>query len=171
MKRVADWACALFIVVGTTAVLNAQTTQPPYPPLIHTLNVVQNDSSLVRTAKETVAARRGGKAAVMIDDQYLTRALGGVRSVASEPDLPSLAPKSDARQVNTLNVAKQTVDPAETRKKIESLKVERERMAAEDLEPYGGDVEEDNVTRRMTQSSTQLQQMQSQPPSPPPPQP
>jgi hypothetical protein len=167
MKRVAGGAFGLFLIAGPLIAQNAPRTE--YPPLITSVNVGQSDSYLVRAAKLTVGARHGTKTALMIDEQYLARVLGGVLSTPSDPYFAAPpAPKSDARQVNTLNVAKPATDPAETQKKIVSLKVERERMAAEGLEPYGGDVEEDNVTRRMTQSSTQLEQMQGQPASPPP---
>ena len=89
------------------------------------------------------------------------RVLGGPLSPGSAPhELSVPQPKSVAKQVNSLNVAKGP-DTAKVQQKVQDLKQEQARMAAEMDEPYGGDVSEDRAAQRMNQIPQEIQQQQN----------
>lgn len=149
----------LFLMAGAAT---AQTAPDARPALIPTVSVTQNDSDLVRAAKAAVANRRGSKTAVVIDESYMIRVLGGPLSPGTAPhELAVREPKSVAKQVNAVNTTKSGPDPAKVEKRIQDLKQEQARMAAEMDEPYGGDVNEDRAAQRMSQIPQEIQEQQN----------
>ncbi len=159
------------VVAGT---LSGQEPSSPVPEtetpqLIRTTLIQPGDSVLVQAAKRAVVARQSGKNRINIDDRstrgrgHIFQSTGPVApkldfaSVGSAP--PPARPESSAEAINQ----------QELQRKIDTLRQEQERMAAEAEEPYGGDVEEDRVDQRQAQIPQEIDQLQrQQTPSRPP---
>ena len=174
-------ALVLAAVAAATPQANTDTqVSPPVgdgtqPALIANVKIQPGDSDLVRAAKMTVASRiNSHQKAVVIDESYMRRVNGGRLSAPTGP--AALPASTEARSLKTAQVtvtpaAQPTVYRAAVERKIDSLKQEQQRMAAEGDEPYGGDVEEGRSEQRMTQIPGEIEKAQQtiQPPTPQPP--
>jgi hypothetical protein len=158
----------LYTLAGiATCFVSAALAAQQHPLLISTVALSPNDSALVRTAKLSVAARRG--AIAVINDETIARSNGrGVVSFASG----TLEPIHSASAPPALNNAPAgpASAPAPDRAKIverqKALAEEHARMREEAEQPYGGVVEEDKVIQRLNQIPQEQQQLQPQPPPP-----
>jgi hypothetical protein len=146
----------------------ASTGEDAQPELIRTVAIHSGDSPLVQAAKKAVAARQNSKSRIKINDRtvrgagHVSQGTGPAVVSMNLPPAPSYAPPPGA---DPADVARQK----ELAAKIEALKQEQERMAAEADEPYGGDVEEDRVDQRQSQIPQEIDQLQrQQTPSRPP---
>jgi hypothetical protein len=158
-------------ILAAAASLSAQSQQSAKPPapetrvitpkatLITSVAVAPEDSPLVRAAKRAVAARQNGNVTnrVVISSANLRRgkyaqATGPVNgpkplppTTPANPPAPTVAPDPTAAAVAA---------------RIEALKQEQKRLAAEADEPYGGDIEEDDLDARQKQTQQQLEQLE-----------
>jgi hypothetical protein len=144
---------------------NTQTPAPatrvitPTASLINSVVVTPADSPLVRAAKRAVAARQNQNATtrVMISSTNLRRGryAQSTGPVAAPIPLPPSAPANPP-------APRTAPDPnaAAVQAKIDALKQEQEHLASEAGEPYGGDIEEDQVEARQKQTREQLEQLQ-----------
>jgi hypothetical protein len=136
----------------------------PTASLINSVVVTPADSPLVRAAKRAVAARQNQNATnrVMISSTTLRRGrfAQSTGPVAAPVPLPPSAPANPP-------APRTAPDPnaAAVQAKIDALKQEQERLASEANEPYGGDMEEDQVEARQKQTQEELQKLQN--PKPP----
>jgi hypothetical protein len=144
------------------------TSTPQRPALVSDTTVRADDSPLVRAAKIAVASRLGGS--IVIDYVYMRRTTGHI----SEATGPALMPvnvggaKTAAEHSSTFAAQSQPVDRAAVQQKIEALRQEQQRMHAETDEPYGGDVNEDQAERRMSEIPKEINKLQNPPPPRPP---
>lgn len=149
------------------------TSTPPRPALISDTIVRVEDSPLVRAAKIAVASRLGGTSTV-IDYNYMRRTLGHISETTGPATMPFVGGgKATAEHSSSFAAVPPPVDRAAVQQKIDNLRQEQQRMHAETLEPYGGDVDEDYAERRMSEIPKEINKLESppqQPPPPPPPQ-
>jgi hypothetical protein len=142
-----------------------------HPALITSSTPVTGDSALVRAAKAAVA-RRMRETAPVIDTSSMKKTGGHYsQSTSTNTMVPVSSPA--VNQVGPGSPPPPAVDRAATEKKIEALKQEERRMHEQDLEPFGGDVEEDLVAKRIDEIPKEVKKLQdSAPPaaSQPPPQ-
>jgi len=176
---------ALFVSLTLSLPALAQTASAPappsgdtLPPLINDLTIRDNDSPMVRAAKATVRNRVGPSATrvrpVVIDNAALQRATGGNVSQSSTPlaNLPQFGHDVGAAPEKAHDEKPAGPDPAAVQKRIEQLKDEQRRMAAEAEEVYGSE-SEDRTQMRLQQIPNEIQEQQRQlqpQPQPQPPQ-
>jgi hypothetical protein len=135
------------------------------PALISDVTVRDNDSRLVRAAKNAVASRQrmAAHTSVVIDNTYLSRSHAVLTTTSAAAMLPTggadyVQPQPSAPVSPALSPS----DRAAIQQKIQQLNTERARMAEEAAQPYAGDVSEDRVDQRMNQIPTELNQLQRQ---------
>jgi hypothetical protein len=165
-------AFGIVMLAGATAYAADAPPAASKSALISDSTVRPNDSPLVRAAKMVAAnrARMAVHSARVIDNATL-QATGGHFTVASSTAAPLPTAASASQQVPADPPPSQpsTVNRAEVQKKIENLKREQARMAEEADSPYGNEVSEDLVDKRMEEIPLQLNQLQNQLKSSPPP--
>lgn len=175
---------ALFVSLTLSLSAWAQTAPAPasgdsLPPLINDLTIRDNDSPMVRAAKATVRNRVGPNGVarvkpVVIDNAALQRATGGNVSQSSTPlaNLPQFGHDVGAPPERAHDEKPAGPDPAVVQKRIQELKDEQRRMAAEAEEVYGSQ-SEDRTQQRLEQIPNEIQEQQRQlqpQPQPQPPQ-
>jgi hypothetical protein len=158
---------------------NAQSASAPpaesTPALTKTVIIDPNDSPMVRAAKKAVASRVSpAQRRVVSLNSTKTRGRFAVATGPTEgpkvpppspPATPAVRPSASQQEA----AAKQK---AAVRKQLEKLEAEQQMLAAEMDEPYGGDIEEDQVEQRLYETQQELQKLQqTTAPNPPPPNP
>jgi hypothetical protein len=171
------------LVIAVSA--HAQTTQPAgapsdAPPLTKTVVVESGDSPLVRAAKRAVASRQSSSSRRVITVRTAGAGAGRGRFAEATgpttgPQVPAMAPAKTATPSSQKTAAQQKADEARKAQvdaKLKQLADEEARVGAELDEPYGGDMEEDEVDAQLSAIEQQRQQLQpvQQPPPPKPPQ-
>jgi hypothetical protein len=161
-------AMIVAVAVVLSGNLSAQS-KVELPPLLPDLIIRSGDSPVVAAAKAAVGARIGSGSAIVIDDQTLSRTRGRISVLGGNYDPPSPSTSYPAPANNTAERRQQEAEAERARmqQEIDQLERERERMAAEALEPYGGDVSEDSVTRSRTQIPQQINTLQNEIEEPP----
>ena len=159
----------------TTAPATTATPDDTAPALIKTVVDDPNDSPMVRAAKRAVASRlRNPSQRRVVSLTTSSTTARGRFSVSTGPaEGPRLPPApSDAKPVTTPQVtsAQQAaaLQKAQTQEKLKRLEAEQSMLAAEADEPYGGDIEEDQVEKRLTEIEAERKKLQETPPPPPP---
>lgn len=165
---------------------NGQSASPPpaestTPALTKTVTIDPNDSPMVRAAKKAVASRVSpAQRRVVSLNSTKTR---GRFAVATGPvEGPKVPPLSTAATPAATPAARPSASQQEAaqrtaavRKQVEKLETEQKMLAAEMDEPYGGDLEEDQVEERLYEVQAAQQKLQQTtaptPPPPPPPNP
>ena len=184
MRTIVTLLCTGCAVAAFGATARGLDTPAPeaLPALIHTVEPAVDDSTLVRAAKMTVAARLRASsehpANETVNDVYMQSHRGGHFSQGSG----ALAPVGTARNGNsaadgTIYVAAPVpkgADASAIEAKRRNVQDERARANAEGEEPYGGNygMEEDQAERRAAQTQDELQRLNrqaSQPAKPTPP--
>ncbi|HEV7765558.1 MAG TPA: hypothetical protein VGQ76_11195 [Thermoanaerobaculia bacterium] len=169
------------LVIAASA--HAQTTAaatPDSPPLTKTVVIESGDSPLVRAAKRAVASRQGTDARRVITVR--TSAAGAGRGRFAEatgpisgPQVPAITnpakPNTSSQKSEAQRKAAEA-QKAHVDAKLKQLAEEEAMVAAEADEPYGGDMEEDEVDARLGSIEEQRRELQpvQQPPPPKPPQ-
>ena len=146
--------------------------EPATPALTKTVTIDPNDSPMVRAAKKAVASRVKNPAQrrVVSLNSPNTRgrfavATGPVEGPKVPPISPAPAPATRPPPASQQETARRT---AAVQKQIEKLQTEQEMLAAEMDEPYGGDLDEDQVEKRMYEAQAAQQKLQQTTPPPPP---
>ena len=159
----------------TTAPATTATPDDTAPALIKTVVDDPNDSPMVRAAKRAVASRlRNPSQRRVVSLSTSSTTSRGRFSVSTGPaEGPRLPPApSDAKPVTTPQVtsAQQAAaqQKAQVQEKLKRLEAEQSMLAAEADEPYGGDIEEDQVEKRLTEIDAERKKLQETPPPPPP---
>ncbi len=151
------------IALAAAPLMAQDNTTTARPALISDLNIRANDSQLVAAAKRTVAHRQGvsGQRWV-VDDTYLRNATGRVSQSSGTALGANTIGASGGPSAGAASYTAPAVpDPAAAAaKKVDTLKNEQARMHDESLQPYGGDVNEDRVTQRLTQIPGEIQKAQ-----------
>ncbi len=167
---------ALLVMTASAGAQSAAATaasETAAPPLIRTVAADPSDSPLVRAAKRAVASRQNPANRRLVT---VASAGGTGRGRVSQgtgptegPNLPPLetpapAPvrKSSAEQQQAAAAREQQV-----KDRLRQLENEQQRMGAELDEPYGGDVDEDEVDRRMNAIEIERRQLSANPPGSP----
>lgn len=180
--------CGLLLAVSSfaqTTVTEGATGGPRrIPALLSSTVPAPEDSRLVRAAKRAVAARMAMNRASspVIDNLFVQRSHGALSgpsstsasSTTASSTTPASAPASTAGSAieATKAAAPRTGYPTSTfdavaeARRVQALVQEQGRMRMENEQPYGDNVPEDQVTRRLTQIPGE---MQTPPPAPPPP--
>lgn len=144
----------------------ARTEGRPMPALLSSLASAPGDSGLVRAAKATVAARmrtKGGTA-VLIDNAFVQSSRGSLsgpsassatNSGTSMPSYPLPTEErtavTEGRGVRTGQSTQSGPDPMAEARRKQQLAQEQGRMRSEAEQPYGDNVNEDLVTKRLTE--------------------
>ncbi len=169
------------IAVGILAIAahaNAQSSPasaPPAesatPPLTKTVVEDPNDSPMVRAAKKAVASRVSpAKRRVVSLNSTNTRGRFAVATGPTQgPKVPPLSPAATPAVQPSSSQQEAARRAAAVQRQVKKLETEQKRLAAEMDEPYGGDIEEDQVETRMYESQKELQKLQTTTPTPPPP--
>ena len=151
------------------------TTDDTAPALIKTVVDDPNDSPMVRAAKRAVASRlRNPNQRRVVSLTTTSTTARGRFAISSGPaEGPKLPPvPSDAKPVKTPQVtnaqAAAAQQKAQVQEKLKKLEVEQSMLAAETDEPYGGDMEEDQVDQRLAAIEAERKKLQQQTPPPPP---
>lgn len=152
----------------TTTATDATTTAPP---LIKNVAEEPNDSPMVRAAKRAVASRQNAgqrRVVTLTSSGAATRGRVAVSSGPTEgPKLPP--PPSDAKRAEPPKVLtaqeRAAKHQAEVQGKLKQLAAEEERISTELDEPYGHDMDEDAVEKRLTEIEAERKKlMESTPP-------
>ena len=170
-------SAALLVSLLCAAPVFAQSAAPAadtLPPLISDLTVRPNDSPLVRAAKATVrnratvspAMRRG----VVIDNASIRRTTGTISQSSAPYSVPSVpASNNQPTAAAPALTAEQAAARAAAEKKVDALKNEQARRAAEAEQPYGHSDDEDRNTMRLEQLPKQINEAEhgfAPPPTP-----
>jgi hypothetical protein len=174
----------LVIAAGILAIAahaNAQSSPPAPPPaepatpaLTKTVTIDPNDSPMVRAAKKAVASRvNPAQRRVVSLNATNTRGRFAVATGPAEgPKVPPMSPATTPAAQPSSSQQEAAKRTAAVQKQLKKLETEQNRMAAEMDEPYGGDLEEDQVEKRMYEVQMEhekLQQTTAATPTPPPP--
>lgn len=179
MKQLLISVCAVLL----SASLSAQAADPPPADAVarkadapakklairqKKTEAASADSPLVEAAKKGSLAGRKKNAAksVVIDDAYLRAnkgSLGGrVSEVHSYVPLPKVPPsnqQNDGRSAKVIAQAQAAVKAAD-QKRLDSLRLEQARLAAEMEDPYEGDSNHaEETAKRLKEIESQIQQM------------
>jgi hypothetical protein len=142
------------------------------PALTKTVTVDPNDSPMVRAAKKAVASRvNPAQRRVVSINSTNTR---GRFAIASGPvEGPKVQPLSPSTPPAQPSAAQQEAAKraAAVQKQVKKLEAEANKLGAEMDEPYGNDLDEDQVEMRLYESQKELQKLQTTTPNPPPPPP
>jgi hypothetical protein len=147
------------------------------PALIKTVVDDPNDSPMVRAAKRAVASRLRNPSQRRVVSLTTTSTRGRFSVSTGPAEGPRLPPvPSDAKPVKTPLVTNAqeaaALQKAQVQEKLKRLETEQAMLAAETEEPYGGDIEEDQVDKRMSEIQAEQQKLQqTTAPTPPPPSP
>jgi hypothetical protein len=169
-------------ILAIAAHAHAQSTvqAPPPPPaepatpaLTKTVTIDPNDSPMVRAAKKAVASRvSSAQRRVVSLNSTNTRGRFAISSgPVAGPKVPPPSPTSTpAVRPSPSQQQEAAQRAAAVQKQLKKLETQQNRMAAEMDEPYGGDLEEDLVEKRMYEIQEQQKKLQqSTSPTPPPP--
>jgi hypothetical protein len=163
----------------TAPATTAATPDDTAPALIKTVVDDPNDSPMVRAAKRAVASRLRNpsqrRVVSLTTSSTTTRGRFAVSTGPAEgpkvPPMPSDAKPLKTPPVSTAQEAA-AIQKAQVQEQLKRLETEQSRLAAEMDEPYGGDLEEDQVAKRMNEVEMEhqkLQQTTAPTPTPPPP--
>jgi hypothetical protein len=156
----------------TAPATTTATTDDTAPALIKTVVDDPNDSPMVRAAKRAVASRLRNpnqrRVVSLTTTSTTTRGRFAISSGAAEgPKLPPVP--SDAKPVKTPNPQNAAaIQKAQVQEKLKRLDAEQRMLAAETEEPYGGDMEEDQVDQRLAAIEAERKKLQQATPPPPP---
>jgi len=158
---------------------NAQSTSAPpadstTPALTKTVTVDPNDSPMVRAAKKAVASRvNPAQRRVVTLHSTNTRGRFAVATGPTEgPKVLPLSPASAPAVQPSPSQQEAAKRAAAVQKQLKKLEAEQKMLAAETDEPYGGDIDEDQVEKRLYENQAaqkKLEQTTAQTPPPPPP--
>lgn len=190
-QMIAFTACTLLLTASsfgqTITTADTTTAAPPsgrtIPALLSSTVPSSQDSRLVLAAKRTVALRQQSRrgSGWVIDNAFVQQARGGSFSVrsgtgaatAGSSTAPAVASNDAGSSFGTQNVpadvkirtsANNGVDPAAEARRQEALAREMTRMRQESEQPYGDNVDEDLVDKRLSEIPKEM----SAPPSPQP---
>jgi hypothetical protein len=130
---------------------------------------------MVRAAKKAVASRvNPAQRRVVSLNSINTRGRFAIATGPTEgPKLPPPTPAATPAPRPTPSQSEAAKRAEAVQKQLQKLETEQGRMAAEMDEPYGGDLDEDQVEKRMYELQVQQQKLQqttttTAPPPPPP---
>ncbi len=141
------------------------------PALIKSVADDPNDSPMVRAAKRAVASRKPNQRRVVSLNSSSSTTKGRVAfstGPAEGPRLPPLPSDAKPLQPSAQDAAAAAAQKAQVQEKLKRLEQEERMLAAETDEPYGGDIEEDQVEQRLSQIEAERKKLQETPPPPPP---
>ena len=135
-----------------------------------------NDSPMVRAAKRAVASRLRNpnqRRVVSLSTSSTTtrgrfsRLDGSCRGA----EAPARAVRCQAAQDAAVTTAQEAaaLQKAQVQEKLKRLEAEESMLAAETDEPYGGDIEEDQVDKRLSEIEAERKKLQQEQATPPPP--
>lgn len=158
-------------IVIIAASAHAQTTTSgttDSPPLTKTVVVEPTDSPLVRAAKRAVASRQNSTSRRVVTVR--SAGVGAGRGRFSEatgpttgPQVPSISTPTKTATNSQKSEAQRKADAVQKEqvdRRLKQLAEDEARVAAEMDEPYGGDMEEDEVDAQMGAIEQQRQQLQ-----------
>jgi hypothetical protein len=140
------------------------------PALTKSIVIQAGDSPLVRAAKSAVASRQhpSNRRVLTLGRNTgrgrFAQATGPTEGPNIPPSTAYVPPKPDNSGANQANAQR----AAEVQSRLKQLEQEEQVVGAEMDEPYGGDIEEDAVDKRLTDIAAErqkLQQEQQKPPS------
>jgi hypothetical protein len=159
----------LVIAASAQAQTPAATDTAATPALIKSVAIDPNDSPLVRAAKHAVASRQnaGSRRIVTVNSSHghYAQATGPTNG----PSLPATDSGAQATKAAGPSAEQQAAAKrqGEVQNRLRQLAQEEQRVGAELDEPYGGDIEEDAVEKRLSDIAAERQRL-AQPPPPPP---
>ena len=168
-------------ILAIAAHANAQSSPPAPPPaepaspaLTKTVTVDPNDSPMVRAAKRAVASRvsPAQRRVVSLNSTNTRGRFAIATGPVAGPKVPPPSPASTPAVQPSPSQQEAAKRTAAVQKQLKKLETEQNRMATEMDEPYGGDLDEDQVEKRMYElqaAQQKLQQTTAQTPPPPPP--
>lgn len=137
------------------------------PPLIKNVEANPNDSPMVRAAKRAVKARQNPTQRRVVSLSGSNVATRGRVAVSSGPvEGPrALPPISDAKQVPPPKAVTPAEMAAQVRQelmaKLQKLDAEEKRIGTEVDEPYGHDMDEDDVEQRLAQIAEERKKLET----------
>jgi hypothetical protein len=164
-------AVIAIVFLGVAAAFAADAKSDSGSVLISDLTVQPGDSRLVRAAKIAIATRQRQTmhSSMVIDNNALLNS-GGHLSTQTSPG--AALPNSYYAQTTAQPSSPSGTAPearAKAEQKVQSLRREQGRMNEEAEQQYANEVDEDLVTKRMTEIPTEINAAQHQLTPPPPP--
>jgi hypothetical protein len=180
MRHFVIAAGILALAAHANAQSSAKSSPPPpaeaaTPALTKTVAIDPNDSPMVRAAKKAVASRvNPAQRRVVSLNSTNTRGRFAIATGPAEgPKVPPMSPATTPAAQPSTSQQEAAQRTEAVQKQLKKLETEQSRMAAEMDEPYGGDLDEDQVEKRMYELQAQQQKLQQTtaptPPPPPPP--
>jgi hypothetical protein len=165
-------ATGIFVIAASSHAQSpaaGATADPAAPPLTKTVLINPTDSPLVRAAKLAVASRQHpSNRRVITVTAGASSGRGRVAQATGPVNGPNLPPlPAQAAAVGPTPEQKQAAlrQQAQVKEKLQQLEQEQAAVGVEVDEPYGGDMEEDEVEHRLSQIEAQRQS--ALPPPPP----
>jgi hypothetical protein len=164
-------------ILAIAAHANAQSASAPpvestTPPLTKTVTIDPNDSPMVRAAKKAVASRvnPAQRRVVSLNSTNTRGRFSVATGPVQGPKVPPLSPASTPAVQPSASQQEAARRTAAVQKQVKKLETEQKRLAAEMDEPYGGDLDEDQVEQRMYEVQAEREKLQqTTAPTPPPP--
>ena len=144
------------------------------PALTKTVTVDPNDSPMVRAAKKAVASRvNPAQRRVVSLNSANTRGRFAIASGPVEgPKVLPLSPASTPPSQPSASQQEAARRAAAVQKQLKKLETEQKILGSEMDEPYGHDLDEDQVEMRLYENQTEQKKLQqTTTPTPPPPPP
>ncbi len=165
MRHLIVATAILVIAASAHGQSSSGASDPGSPPLIKSVIVEANDSPLVRAAKRAVASRQNASQRRVIK---VVSGRGRVAQATGPTEGPHVPPPQGAPPPPEKTWAEQAAEKrkALAQERVKVLEQEQRVVGAEVDEPYGGDIEEDDVERRLSENAAERQNLQ---PAPPPP--
>lgn len=168
-------ATGILVLAASSHALPSSTASAPAdsspPPLTTTVVISPNDSPLVRAAKRAVASRQNPNHRRVITVR--TNGTGNGRGRFAQntgpvagPSLPPNATPPSASQPWVEQAREKARQKAEVQEKLNQLEQQTQAVGAELDEPYGGDMEEDEVDARLSAIEAERARLQQAPPPP-----
>jgi hypothetical protein len=153
----------------SAATTSASTDDAATPALTKTVVVEPNDSPMVRAAKRAVASRVP-TAQRRVVSLTTTNTRGRVAFASGPTEGPKALPPAPATSPAPKPQPSQQAEAKRAaEEKLKKLEAEQAMVAAEMDEPYGGDIEEDQVEKRLSEIEAERKKLQQTPPPPPEP--
>ncbi|MFL6246608.1 MAG: hypothetical protein ACJ74H_11325 [Thermoanaerobaculia bacterium] len=151
----------------TASATTADTTTTA-PPLIKSVAESPNDSRMVRAAKRAVASRQSAgqrRVVTLTSSGAATRGRVAVSSGSVEgPKLPPAEPKK-VPQPKVISAQEEAAQKqADLQAKLKNLEMEEARIRAELDEPYGHEMDEDAVEKRLSEIQAERKKLLEAPP-------
>lgn len=150
----------------------AKPSETTTPPLMKTVTIDPSDSPMVAAAKRAVASRVHPSQRRVIS-LTSTMARGRVAQATGPTTGPrvlplptSSTPSTQASQPTSAQRAARKQE-AEVQEKLKKLEAEESRLGVETDEPYGNDIDEDQVEKRLAEIAAERKKLQEAPPPPP----